>query len=150
MVACNHVHLLVQADSPLDEQQRLAKVMAGFSRRIGNASTWQPLGEPRAVPDRLHLQRTVRYVHLNPCRWRIVGDPLCWPYSTHRDLLGAVVDPWTTQDRMARAIGLRGAHFPEWYHRYVSTDPDAVREARIELRAARPSASFNSAAFGGE
>jgi hypothetical protein len=31
----------------------------------------------------------------------------CWPWSTLRDLAGAVVDPWTQPARVAKAVGRR-------------------------------------------
>lgn len=50
-----------------------------------------PIPPPEAVPDRQHLSRVVRYIHLNPCRGRLVSDPLAWPFSTHRDRVGLAV-----------------------------------------------------------
>jgi hypothetical protein len=44
------------------------------------------------------LARQVRYIVLNPCRDRIVGDPLSWMWSTQRDVMGATVQPWVTRD----------------------------------------------------
>jgi hypothetical protein len=87
-----------------------------------------PLGEPGVVAGRQHLARQVRYVHLNPCRAGLVRDPLAWPWSTHRGVVGAEVDPWVTADRLAAVFdrGTRG--FAEWFHGYVSGDPAAAPE----------------------
>jgi hypothetical protein len=49
------------------------------------------------------LARSVRYIVLNAFRDGWVLDPWCWPWSTLRDLAGAVVDPWTPLDAIAIA-----------------------------------------------
>jgi hypothetical protein len=51
--------------------------------------------QPRSVgvPEGLMARRTVRYIHLNPCRGELVSRPLAWPWSTHRDRLGLAVRP---------------------------------------------------------
>lgn len=46
----------------------------------------RPLPPAEAVPEGPKRRRSVRYVHLNPCRARLVADPLAWPLSTHRDV----------------------------------------------------------------
>jgi len=81
---------------------------------------------PSVIPDVRHLGRQVRYVSLNPCRAGLVRDPLAWLWSTHRDVVGAVVDPWVTADRLAEALGERARGFVERHHAYVSGDPSAA------------------------
>jgi hypothetical protein len=58
------------------------------------------------------IRRSVRYVHLNPCRARLVTDPLAWPFSTHLDAVG--LTPCPVRDRVGD---------PAAFHRYVSADP---------------------------
>jgi hypothetical protein len=68
LAACvmpNHLHVLVASDSPAQEQARLSKVIGGFTRRAHGQWIWQPVPSPTLVADRSHLQRTIRYVHLN-------------------------------------------------------------------------------------
>lgn len=72
---------------------------------------WDVRPAPVLIPDRLHAQRTVRYVHLNPCRANLVSDPLAWPFSTHRDRVGFAAKPVVAQDRN-----------PGGFHRFVSAD----------------------------
>ncbi|MBI4705347.1 MAG: hypothetical protein HY744_29935 [Deltaproteobacteria bacterium] len=81
---------------------------------------WEPLGPAEVVPDLKHLRRLVRYLALNPCRAGLADDPLRWPWSTHRDVAGAIVDPWIDADRLAAALGLPARGFAEAHHRYVS------------------------------
>ncbi len=45
---------------------------------------WLPAPPAQAIQSHQHLQTTIRYVHLNPCRAKLVSDPLAWPFSTHR------------------------------------------------------------------
>lgn len=72
-------------------------------------------GEPLVDGQKLH--RTRRYVHLNPCRARLVTDPLAWPWSTHRDAVGLSLDP--AVERQAQ---------PRRFHAYVSSDPHVAVE----------------------
>lgn len=86
----DHVHLFVSEADPA----RLRAAMSGFTRWLAHRrgepglELWAGVGEPRRVPNREHLERTRRYVLLNPCRGGLVADPLAWPFSTHRDAVG--------------------------------------------------------------
>jgi hypothetical protein len=71
--------------------------------------------------DSKHLQRTVRYVALNPCRDKLAPDPLAWPFSGHRDTVGLAI-PGV----------LPVVCDPVWHHGYVSGDP-SVRVEGTEL-----------------
>ena len=81
-----------------------------------------PQEPPLRVADRQHLNRTTRYIHLNPCRGRLVADPLGWAFSTHRDRVGLAVplacpleaDPyrfhgWVSADP---SVDVQGTHLP--------------------------------------
>ena len=80
------------------------------------------MDEPIPVRDPGMLARSVRYVSNNPSREHLTRDPLAWDFATHRDVMGAVADPWVTPEALARALEwpLRG--FQERFHAYVSTD----------------------------
>jgi hypothetical protein len=84
------------------------------------------------------LARQVRYVALNPCRARLVSCPLAWPWSTHRDVVGCVLDPWVTSERLAAALGQRAHGFAARHHAYVSGDPRARVEGTPLPTAAEP------------
>lgn len=115
----DHVHLAIEHVDPAD---RLSRVMTGHARLVahrrgGAAGLWAPRPEPVAIADADKVRLTVRYIHLNPTRKRLVRDPLAWPWSTYRDRLGfaasplgeAVPDPArlhrTTSDDATVAIG---------------------------------------------
>jgi REP element-mobilizing transposase RayT len=110
----DHVHLILPHDDP---GNRLHRVLQGFAnarnRRTGRSGPlWAPRPPPVAIPNALHLRRTIRYVHLNPCRERLVNDPLAWPFSTHRDRVGFAARPLVAVDRD-----------PAGFHAFVSGDP---------------------------
>src|SRR5208283_2925907 len=80
------------------------------------------------IPDFHHLKRQIRYVHLNPCRSRLVRDPMEWEWSTHRDVLGAVGEAWVDLPQLHRIWGARDDEFRRIFHAYVSGDPSALVE----------------------
>ncbi len=120
----DHLHLIVFVEDPKAAQERLAGTLGAYARRFGDR--WHRVPEPAPIPDRKHLARQVRYVALNPCRSALCRDPLSWLWSTHRDVVGAVVDPWVTADRLADALGRPRGGFSARHHRYVSGDPSVA------------------------
>ncbi len=117
----DHVHLLHARDvSPA-----LGLALRGYARwrnrrlRIGGP-LWERLGAPEPVKDGLKLRRSERYIHLNPCRARLVSDPLSWPWSTHRDRVG-----------LAMPAARQRVPDPDAYHHYVSADPSVAVEGTL-------------------
>lgn len=109
----DHVHLL----HPRPLAGVLGAVLSGHTRasaRWGRstAPALRASPAPELVVGQTKRRRSVRYVHLNPCRARLVDDPLAWPLSTHLDALGATLSP-------ARPAEPEPARF----HAYVSADP---------------------------
>jgi REP element-mobilizing transposase RayT len=110
----DHVHLLLPHDDP---HRRLSRVASGYARWRGARRgkpprAWLPIPPPTVISDRRHLERTQRYVVLNPCRKGIAPDPLAWAWSTHRDRCG-----------LAAPAAQRAHPRPEEWHRYASGDP---------------------------
>ncbi len=109
----DHLHLFSRQVDPA----KLRGAMSGFSRWVGHRRgvaglrLWRGYAEPQPITNPEHLQRTRRYVLLNPCRGNLVGDPLAWPWSTHRDAVGLA---WP---RARRVVG-----DPVDFHGYVSRD----------------------------
>jgi hypothetical protein len=120
----DHVHIVVnrRGHGGSEGSVRLAKVLSGQTRRLRVPHLWEPV-EGAPIRDREKLLRQVRYVHLNPCRARLVDDPLRWPWSTHRGAIGAEHDAWVTASRLCRVFEGAEAGFAEWFHNYVSSDP---------------------------
>jgi hypothetical protein len=124
----DHVHLLHPTDARLPLGDALGRHVRWRHARHGTAGdvlARLPPAEP--LTDAQKVRRSIRYVHLNPCRARLVTDPLAWPFSTHRDALGCAVRPVIPR-----------ARDPEAFHRYVSADPTVdVRGSALPARALR-------------
>ncbi|MBI5479363.1 MAG: hypothetical protein HY906_10930 [Deltaproteobacteria bacterium] len=123
----SHPHVVATAESPAAARVRLARILGAAARRCSRPGAepirWDPVPEPKVVTDREKLRRDVRYVIMNPCRARLVRDPLEWLWSTHRDVMGAVADPWVPAAKLARAFEQPVGGFRNAVHRYVSGDP---------------------------
>lgn len=137
----NHLHLIVDTLDAERARAALAKRLAAFAGHAGFGRLWAPLPPAVPIPDGKHLLRQVRYVHLNPCRAELVADPLCWPWSTHRGVLGAELEPWVTAQRLSRAIGRTTRGFAPWFHGYVSSDPTTA-VGGTPMLASAPSTEF--------
>lgn len=140
----DHLHLLLRASAELVQQRLRDLVRAARCRRDAAADIhWLPVELPASVPNAKHAARQVRYVHRNPCRDGLVRDPLAWPWSTHRDAVGAVADPWVAAAGLARELGPGRLGFEGWLHRYVSADP-AVAVTGTPLPVAPPASRLRT------
>lgn len=119
----NHVHVILKGEAPATAKGTLANVIRGWSRVVGAAGLWERAPEPAVIPDTKRLLRHIRYVHLNPCRDGLAADPLSWPWSTHRGVIGAEYAPWADARRLAHETSMPRTDFVEWFHGYVSSDP---------------------------
>lgn len=118
----NHAHLGLLTEDPTADRLRLSKVLSGHSRRyFPGKQVWSPI-EINPISDVKMLFRVTRYIQLNPCRDRLTDDPVRWEWTTHRDLVGAVSDPWLDLPRLQRLWGATGERFRREFHRYVSDD----------------------------
>jgi hypothetical protein len=103
------------------------RLLGLFQRRLGlRRPLWEPVSRIDVIDDPKMLARTVRYVALNPCRAKLASDPLEWLWSTHRDVVGAVADPWVTAESLAGALDRHEKGFVERFHAYVSGDPSVA------------------------
>ncbi|MFH1466844.1 MAG: hypothetical protein ABIO70_20845 [Pseudomonadota bacterium] len=125
----DHVHLLVGRC----DERAFGGALSGYARwlalqrgRVGGL--WLPHPPPVAPGGRLHLQRTLRYLLLNPCRDGLVDDPLAWCLSTHRDTVELAWPPV-----------VRAAPQPDRFHHYISAD-HSVDPAGTPLPLPRPDA----------
>lgn len=115
----DHVHMILPHADP---GARFALATSAFARwrnaaRGSSGPVWGDHPPPQAIPDAQHLRRTVRYVHLNPCRARLVADPLAWPFSSHADRVGfAIPGPIAVDANPGR------------FHAWVSADPTVCPE----------------------
>ncbi len=113
LAAClmgDHFHLVVPKDP---------EAWGRLCRLLGSLKGW-PYERPRQpvlATDRVKVRRDIRYAVLNPCRAELARDPLEWVWSTHRELVGAIRDPWIDRRVLAR-LGID--------HAYVSGDPSVA------------------------
>jgi hypothetical protein len=137
-----HLHVIAEIVSAVAARVRLARILGGFARWHSPSDEdpirWQPVPDPEVISGPAHLRRQVRYVALNPCRDKLVGDPLEWAWSTYRDVMGAVADPWVSSNRLARALDEPAHGFAQSFHRYVSGDPSCDPRGTRSPRAPRP------------
>ena len=88
----NHYHLVVKTGTiPLwRSMQRLqSNVARGFNRRrryLGRL--WQSRYRARIIDSQDYFRQVVSYVHLNPVAAGIVDDPVDYPNSGHREIIG--------------------------------------------------------------
>lgn len=126
LAAClmpDHLHLITFTLDPIRVRTRMTRVLAQLTVRLGLRHLFEPVPTPEVIGNGRHLERLLRYVWLNPCRAKLVGDPLAWPWSTYRGVLGAEVDPWVSAEAVATAIGRPRRDFASALHAYVTGDP---------------------------
>jgi hypothetical protein len=127
----NHLHLLTPLEDPVAAHARFRRLLAAFARSFDLPTLWNTVPAPELVGTPDKLLRKVRYIALNPCRPVRVGrleiqltkDPLSYEWSTHRDAVGAIANPWVTADAVGEACGIETEDPSAWLHRYVSSDP---------------------------
>jgi hypothetical protein len=124
IVMPSHLHWAGDVADPDRARRALAKLCGHVQRAMGwPAGTWEPVPEPRVIEGVGALRRHLRYNGLNECRKGLARDPLESVLSTHRDVVGAVVDPWPDLEQLARWLEWPLAGLGERIHRYVSGDP---------------------------
>jgi len=98
----NHIHLALQVgDIPLS--RILQSIVGQYTRwvnwrksRVGHL--FQGRYKAIMVDADTYLAELVRYIHLNPVRAKMVGDPAKYPWSSHRAYCGEENIPWLTTE----------------------------------------------------
>lgn len=144
----DHLHL---GDGQEGAAGKLDKVLRHHGRRFG--LKWDVTHETPSTTRKI-LTRTVGYIWLNPVRGGLVEDPFAWPWSTLRDAVGAVADPWVrgrrltiklrrSVDRLVRDVLERAAQEgnrvgpPPAFPDHASYAPDLDTVARAAASALR-------------
>lgn len=124
----NHIHVLTPAASESEARRRLGAIVSGLRRSChpGAANEWEPASTRGTFTDPAKIRRQIRYIVLNPCRAGLVRCPSEWLWSTHREVLGAVRDPWVTAGAIVAVLGTATRGFAARHHRYVSGDPSVA------------------------
>jgi hypothetical protein len=123
LAACatpTHVVVLAELQRPLAARRSLARLLGHAARRSRVVGAWKTVPEPVPVTMRSQLLRHVLEVSATPCREAHTSDPLAWPWSTHRGVLGAELEPWVSAERLAGALGLEPDGFVEGFHALVA------------------------------
>lgn len=156
----DHLHLIAP-DWGRAGATRLARVLGAVARRFELGELWRPVPLPRPLDSRDKVARNVRYAWLNCCRpWsggggrRLVDDPLKWRWSTLRDAIGAVTDPWVPASRVGEAFGWPiDEALPRRLHAYAVKDDHVAVEARtfpvVPPPAAMPDRAFEDVVAAG-
>lgn len=109
----DHVHVLATSADPRPFDDGLRAYALWRNRSRGeHGPVWQPHPPVETLANATHHRRSVRYLHLNPCRAGLADCPAAWPLSTHRELLGLAGTAIRERDRD-----------PVAFHAYVSGDP---------------------------
>jgi hypothetical protein len=116
MLMRDHLHLLARGE-PRELRALLARVLRAHGRRFGPVR-WD-VAEPAPARTVAIARRTLRYLLLNPVRSNDVDDPLSWPWSTLRDVLGAVVDPWVDAERLHALLPAPARDPAQAWHRII-------------------------------
>lgn len=121
----DHIHLVTPAEEIERARVTFARIVGNLSRtrRAPGPLRWEHVETPPPITDALKLMRQLRYLALNPVRAGLARDPLAWPWSTYRDVMGGIADPWTHEARIAALLRRPRDGFRESFHRYVSSDP---------------------------
>jgi hypothetical protein len=119
----SHPHEVTPYEDPAAAMVRLARLLGQLRRRLGLRGPAGEAAPARVISSVAELRRQLRYVDLNAPRDGWVACPAAWVWSTHRDVIGAVVDPWVTATRVAAALDDREPGFVSRYHAYVSANP---------------------------
>lgn len=91
-IMANHYHLVITTDTvPL--WKSMARLQGRVSRNFNKrrrylGRLWQSRYRARLVDSQDYFLQVVSYVHLNPVAAGIVEDPLDYPQSGHREILG--------------------------------------------------------------
>ncbi len=113
----DHVHVILRNVA----WSRWLGCLSGYARWRNHhrdehgRAVWLPAPPAQEIQSHQHLRTTIRYVHLNPCRGKLVEDPLAWPFDTHRDAVGLAIPGVAAPERD-----------PPHFHAYVSSDPSVA------------------------
>jgi REP element-mobilizing transposase RayT len=162
----NHYHLVIQTGTtPLWRSMLCvqAAVARGFNRRrrfLGRL--WQSRYRARVIDSTEYLRQVVSYVHLNPVAAGVVDDPVEYPNSDHREIVGyrppRPVDlssvlagfegPSVTEPRESYGAWVRAVAEAKWLDRSISVLP-WWRTARDQDEVVPPGGDLDAETFDG-
>ncbi len=120
----NHAHLVVQvAEIPLSRliqnvSFRYTRYRNAKERRTGHL--FQGRYKAIVIDAETYLLELVRYVHLNPVRAGIVGDPADYRWSSHRAYLGREALSWLSTDWILSRYSRREGSARRLYRNFIA------------------------------
>ena len=114
-VTPDRIHVVAQYISAADASHRLNRLVGQLARRF---QLGHQVGRVAHAHDVVgDIAQTVRTVLLVPVAAGLASDPLEWPWSTHRDAVGATVVPWITLDSLRPRLAFEDVR---QFHRFVT------------------------------
>jgi putative transposase len=122
----NHVHLIVDPGSQVENLSLLMKRTAGRQTRYINiiekrsGSLWEGRFKSSPISASEYLLACCRYVELNPVRAGIVEKPWQYPWSSCQAKTGFKELPWLDADPFYLSLGMTPEERAEKYQNWMS------------------------------
>ena len=161
----NHYHVALRAGAvPLSRSMGYVQARFGQSfnrRRRSTGPLWQSRYKAKLVEDPTYMHQLIVYIHLNPVTAGVVGDPVKYRWSGHREILGKAEAPLIAVDEVLSIFGsslrasrrayvrsLEGARQASWRTELPGRLPWWKREPDRPLEPVRPSAWIDASGRG--
>ena len=111
VVMPEHVHLLLSEPQHKLLADAIHYLKLSFAKRLGTGGFWQKRYYDRNVRDEREFKEKLRYIHRNPVRRGLVGEPGEWKWSSFRHYalrekgVVEIESEWTARDRESPAQG---------------------------------------------
>jgi REP element-mobilizing transposase RayT len=123
----NHVHLAIRvADAPLGAIMNIVASRYARAKQRAVDTTghlFERRYRARLVDAERYLLALVRYIHLNPVRAGMVGEPAAWRWSSHRAYLGAMCPVWLSLEPVMGQLGTSADAARAVYRRFMNEPP---------------------------
>lgn len=123
----NHVHLAIRiAEAPLGAVMHVvaSRYARAKQRSLGTTGhLFERRYRARLVDAERYLLALVRYIHLNPVRAGMVGEPAAWRWSSHRAYLGAPCPPWLGIGPVTSLLGTSADKARAAYRHFMCETP---------------------------
>ena len=131
------VQLVAEVDDPVLARAAFERTLETTLSRVARPMQWHRVPPPLLLPTTADLERAIRSTVLKPCRAGLVSDPLDWMWTTLRDVVGHVADPWLTAEALADVLGCARAGFAEQHHREILHALGQASGTTIRIRTQR-------------
>lgn len=111
-----HAYVVAPFEDAESGRQRLNRLIGQFARRFDALGKIGDTAEPEPVTEQYELLQRIQAVAELPRDAGLVDDPLAWPWSTYRDVVGAIADPWVCELRLASHLRAEPAGFAQFFH----------------------------------